>query len=295
MTEPRVISARVLAVDRDTWPAFRRTYVDASAHVPEGLDIRARVHPPAAPRQGAIAIVPVEGALTRRGDWVTDILGWTTYDGLAQQLSALASDRSIASIVLRVDSPGGTVYGADDAAQAVADAAKKKPVIAVADGLMASAAYWIASAATEIVATPGAEVGSIGVIGVHFDRSAALSQMGIVATEITAGEHKGEGSPLRPLSDEDRAAIQARIDAHYELFTARVARGRKVSVDAVRAGFGQGRALTAKDALKAGLVDRIGRLSDTIDTAIASSTTSTSRASADADLRLMARLRALRG
>lgn len=294
MSAPRLISARVLAVDRETWPAFRRTYLDTAAHAPADLDIRARRGVPEAPRQGAIAIVPIEGALTRRGDWITDILGWTTYEGLAQQLAALANDRGVSTIVLRVDSPGGTVYGADDAAQAVADAAKKKPVIAVADGLMASAGYWIASAATEIVATPGAEVGSIGVIGVHFDRSGALAQMGVVATEITAGEHKGEGSPLRPLSDEDRAAIQARIDAHYEIFTARVARGRKVSVEDVRGGFGQGRAVTAKAALKAGLVDRVARLSDVIDAQLTSASTS-SRASADADLRLKARLMALRG
>jgi len=168
-------------------------------------------------------------------------------------------------------------------------------VIAIADGLMASAAYWVASGATEIIATPGSEVGSIGVIGLHIDQSAALEKEGIVATEIKAGKHKGEGSPLRPLSDEDRAAIEDRIAAQYSLFTARVARGRKVSVEDVRAGFGEGRVLPATAAVKAGLADRIARMGDVIEATLEELTTKSRASAVDADLRLKARLLALCG
>jgi signal peptide peptidase SppA len=221
---------RVMAVCEESWPAFRAAYLDAKAHPPAGYDPTARIERPTPKPSGGIAVVPIMGALSRRGDFFTDILGWATYEGLAATMAELAADRSIAQIVLRVDSPGGTVFGVEDAAQAVADAAKRKPVIAIADGLMASAAYWVASGATEIVATPGSELGSIGVIAVHTDISGALERDGVKATEIKAGKHKGEGSPLRPLSDEDRAALEERIEAQYSLFVRRVALGRKVSV-----------------------------------------------------------------
>src|SRR5690606_18295678 len=97
-------------------------------------------------------------------------------------------------------------------------------------------------------------------------------------------------NPFAPLSDDDQAAIQARIDAQYALFTARVARGRKVSVEDVRSGFGEGRVLPGNAALKAGLVDRVARFSDVIDASLSTAASPGSRASADADLRLKARL-----
>jgi len=293
MTTAMLLHEWLLAISAEQWPGYRDAYLQAQKAMP-ALGFDARAERPVPGPQGGVAVVPVMGALSRRGDPWTDMLGWTTYEGLAGTLRTLAADRSVARIVLRVDSPGGTVFGVEDAAQAVADAAKRKPVVAIADGLMASAAYWIASSATEIIAVPGAEVGSLGVIAVHFDESGALEKAGVVATELTAGQFKGEGSPFRPLSDADRAALEARIAAQYQLFTARVARGRKVSVDQVRSGFGEGRVLAAPAALQAGLVDRIARLGDCLEAALADITAS--RVSAqDADLRLKARLWALCG
>ena len=295
MSVSMLLRDRVMAVCEDSWAAYRDAYLDARAHPPAGYDPTARIERPNPKPQGGIAVVPIMGGLSRRGDFFTDILGWSTYESIAETMGQLASDRSIARIVLRVDSPGGTVFGVEDAAQAVADAAKRKPVIAIADGLMASAAYWVSSGATEIIATPGSELGSIGVIATHTDVSGALEQDGIKATEIKAGKHKGEGSPLRPLSDEDRAALEERIEAQYSLFVSRVARGRKVSVEDVRAGFGEGRVLTAQAAVKAGLANRIARMPDVIDAAIDELTTKSRASAVDADLRLKARLLALCG
>ena len=286
---------RTCAIAAEAWPAYRDAYLARAAAVarrPEGIQAEL----PMPVTGDGIAVVPIQGVLTRRGDDLTALLGWPTYDGIVTQLDALARDRSVARIVLRVDSPGGTVFGVEEAAQAVADAAKRKPVLAIADGLMASAAYWVASGATRIVAVPGAEIGSIGVIAVHMDESGALAQEGIVATEITMGAHKGEGSPYRPLSDDDRAALQTRVEAQYQLFTARVARGRKVPVESVRVGFGEGRVLPATDALRAGLIDGVARWADLVESTREELRTHTSRLSAlDTDLRLRARLLALCG
>lgn len=293
MTARWLLRDRMCAIDAERWPAYRDEYLLAVAR-PAPSAIQAEL--PMAASGDGIAVVPVMGVLTRRGDAFTDMLGWASYDGLATQLDALSRDKGVGRIVLRVDSPGGTVFGVESAAQAVTDAAKRKPVIAVADGLMASAAYWVASGASQIVATPGSEVGSIGVIAVHFDESGALAQAGVVATEITMGAHKGEGSPYRPLSDDDRASLQARVEAQYQLFTARVARGRGVNVETVRTGFGEGRVLPAGAALKDGLIDAVVRWGDLIDATREDIRKTTARiAAVDADLRLRARLLALGG
>lgn len=294
MSVQQLMTDRVLAMSEEHLPAYRAMYEQAlreraacGGQLPTEAAAKREVRTPA-----GVAIVPVMGALSRRASWITEYLGWATYTGLADQLRALAGDDEVGSIVLHIDSPGGTVYGVEDAAQAVADAAKKKPVIAVADGLMASAAYWIGSQAREIVATPGSDVGSIGVIAVHFDRSKELEQLGVAATLVTAGAHKGEGHPFAPLSAADRAAIQARVDAQYALFVARVAKGRSITPDEVRGGLGEGRVLPALAAKKAGLVDRVESFAKVVGAQLASTS---SRASADADLRLKARLLALGG
>jgi signal peptide peptidase SppA len=260
-----VLTDRVLAMSEEHLPTYRALYEQAvresAAHCAACTTAAAdaaRGRPDVRGAKG-VAIVPVMGALSRRGTFITSWLGWATYDGLAAQLRALMADPDIGTIVLHVDSPGGSVYGVEDAAQAVAEAAKKKTVIAVADGLMASAAYWIASQATEIVATPGSDVGSIGVIAVHLDESKALEIAGLTPTLITAGKFKGEGHPAVPLSEDDHAALQARVDAQYALFVARVAKGRKATPEEVRSGYGEGRVLPATAAQKAGLVDRVAR------------------------------------
>lgn len=295
----QLLTDRVLAMSEEHLAAHCAQYAQAvrefaahgSAVTLEARQAEARARR-AAPT--GIAVVPVMGALSRRGTPITDWLGWATYEGLAAELRGLTADATVGTIVLHIDSPGGTVYGVEDAAQAVAEAAKKKAVIAFADGLMASAAYWIGSQATEIVATPDSDIGSIGVLAMHVDESQALAQAGLAPTLVTAGAHKAEGSPFAPLSEADRAAIQARVDAKYALFTGRVARGRKVSVDDVRAGYGEGRVLAAPAALKAGLIDRLARLHDVLDAQRAAAST-THTAAADADLRLKARLLALCG
>ncbi len=229
-------------------------------------EIRARLgddrqSPPATSKHGAVAILPIRGTITHRGGGLEDASGAMSAEKLSAMLRQVVADESVGTIVLDVDSPGGTVTGMQELAAEIFAARESKHIIAVTNGLNASAAYWLSSQAHEIVSIPSGVTGSIGVFTAHQDLSKALEQEGIKVTLISAGKHKTEGNPFEPLSDEAQTFIQGRVDAAYGQFVKDVARGRGVSVADVRGGFGEGRALDAKAAKAAGLIDRI----DTMD------------------------------
>lgn len=218
-------------------------------------------------RAGAVAVVPLQGVLRQKGSTFMDELfgeGGGSTDRFAANIRRLAADDSVGTIVIDIHSPGGEVFGTQEAADAVSEARGKKKVIAIANSLAASAAYWIGSQATEFIGTPSSQTGSIGVFAMHEDISAMAEKMGVKVTLISAGKFKTEGNQFEPLSDDAKAAVQKNIDAHYGQFVAAVAKGRKVSQAAVRDGFGQGRVLTAKDARAAGMIDRVGTMRDVL-------------------------------
>ena len=226
-------------------------------------EIKARIGAgprPAAKAGGPVAVIPLHGVLAPHMDVMTQISGGTSVAAFTRMVRAAADDPDIAAIVLDVASPGGSVFGIEEGAAALRAAKGRKPIIAVADHVMASAAYWLSAQADEILASPSSQVGSIGVIGVHQDMSEAEAKEGIKTTLVTAGKFKGDGNEHEPLSDSARAAMQQHVDAYYAAFVQDVARGRAVSVQEVRSGFGEGRVLGAKDALAAGLVDGIATL-----------------------------------
>lgn len=213
---------------------------------------------------GQVAVLPVYGLLAKRTSLMTEMSGGTSYDSLRASLDELLRDPAVSSIVLDVDSPGGEVDGLPELAAFVRAQRDVKPIVAQVDTLAASAAYWIASQASEVVVTPSGEVGSIGVYTAHQDVSAAMEAAGVRTTLVSAGRYKVEGNPYEPLGDEARAAIQDQVDAYYAMFLSDVARGRATTTDAVAAGYGEGRTLLAKPALAAGMVDRIDTLDATI-------------------------------
>jgi hypothetical protein len=129
---------------------------------------------------------------------------------------------------------------------------------------MASAAYYLGSQANEVVGTPSGMIGSVGVLMMHVDHSAANEMEGISPTIISAGKYKAEASPDFPLSDEARAYLQSQVDQYYGMFVNAVADGRGVSSDTVRTDYGEGRCLTATDALKVGMIDRVESLDATV-------------------------------
>jgi signal peptide peptidase SppA len=205
--------------------------------------------------QGSIAVIPVYGTVMQRASQLALCDGSTSTQAISQALRQALTDPSIGAVVLDIDSPGGSVYGVAELAAEIR--ASSKPVTAVANSLAASAAYWLGASAGEFFVTPGGEVGSIGVWMAHEDWSRALEQAGVTTTLISAGKFKVEGNPYGALDEEARAFMQSRVDDYYAAFTRDVARGRKVSVEDVRSGMGQGRVLGAAAAQAQNMVDGV--------------------------------------
>lgn len=211
-----------------------------------------------------VGVLPLYGVTQQRGSFLLDIFGGTSTDLFGRAFDRMVADPAVAAIVLDVDSPGGEVYGVDELSRKIFEARGSKPIVAIANSWMASAAYWIASSADEIVIVPGGAVGSIGTLAVHVDTSAADEANGLKYTVIHAGRHKAEDDPHEPLSEDAAAFIQKRVDEYYAMFVNAVARNRGVPASAIRSGYGQGRVVGAKEAVKVGLADRIATLDETI-------------------------------
>ncbi|PSJ64498.1 S49 family peptidase [Kumtagia ephedrae] len=215
-------------------------------------------------QEGTVAVLPLRGVIANRMNMMSDISGGTSSEGFGRLFDAAVVDDAVKAIILDVDSPGGAVSGTDELSGRIFAARGRKPIVAHVNATAASAAYWIATAADEMVLAPSAEVGSIGVYGVHDDLSGALEKMGVKKTIISAGEFKAEGNPFGPLSEEAIAHRQARVNAYNDQFIKTVARNRGVSQSAVREGFGKGRMVMAQAAIDAGMADSIATLDETI-------------------------------
>lgn len=210
-----------------------------------------------------VAVITVTGSLINRGAWVGSSSGETSYEGIKFQVASAVNDPKVRSILLDIESPGGEAVGAFEAADAVRAAAKEKPVTAVVNGMAASAAYALASAANKIVTTPTGMAGSIGVVMMHADYSRFLDAEGVTPTLIFAGSHKVDGNPFEPLSDAVRSDLQAEVDNFYALFVKTVAAGRKgMSPAAIRDT--EARTFLGKDAVDRGLADSVGTFESTL-------------------------------
>ncbi|MBD8051334.1 signal peptide peptidase SppA [Limnohabitans radicicola] len=213
-----------------------------------------------------IAVLPLYGVVTQRGNMVDDISGTgsTSTQQFTAALRQVLADDTVGQILIDIDSPGGSVYGVAELATEIVKARAQKPVVAVANSLAASAAYWIGCSASEFYVTPGGEVGSIGVWQAHFDYSKALEEEGVKPTLISAGKFKVEGNPYVPLDPEAQSFMQSRVDDYYNAFVKAVAKGRGVSVNDVRSGMGEGRVLGADAALEQKMVDGIATFDDVL-------------------------------
>jgi signal peptide peptidase SppA len=233
------------------------------AAIAAALEARATREVPV-PTGGTVALIPLHGVISPRMNLFTETSGGTTAEALTKQTQAAVNDPNVKTIVFDVDSPGGNVAGISELAREVLRARAAKPVIAVANHGMSSAAYWAMSGATELVASPSALVGSIGVYGIHDDISAMLAQLGVKREVFSAGKYKAEGVDGGPLSDDAKAHVLGLIEGAYGRFVGDVAKGRGVKPSDVRDGYGQGRSLNAEQALAAGLIDRIATLQETL-------------------------------
>nr|WP_244391091.1 S49 family peptidase [Burkholderia pseudomallei] len=181
-----------------------------------------------------------------------------------QALRVALADDAIGGIVIDVDSPGGSVYGVMELADEIYRSRARKPIFAIANGLAASGAYWIASAASELYVTPGARSAASACM-IHVDLSKGLQKAGIETTLIAVGKFKSEGNPFQPRGADARAAMQKRVDTYYRAFVANVAKHRNVPESAARNGMGHGRLLDAERANRQKMVDGVAAFDEAID------------------------------
>jgi signal peptide peptidase SppA len=226
--------------------------------------------PPANARESysvidGVAVVPLDGVICKRMNLMTAISGGTSSRVFALAMSEAAADPEAHSIVVAIDSPGGAVDGTQAAMQAVRAARSQKRVVAVASGLMASAAYWIGSAAESVwLEDETTTAGSIGVVATHEDWSRAEDAHGLRVTEVTAGRYKRIASEHAPLSPEGRADIQAQVDAVYTVFVDDVAANRGRDAETVARDMADGKVFVGRKAVEAGLADGIRPLAEVI-------------------------------
>lgn len=185
-----------------------------------------------------------------------------------EELSKAAEDRDVKSVVLKINSPGGTVTAADIIFRELElfRQRTKVPLVAVMLDVAASGGYYVALAADTIVAHPTSVTGSIGVIMISLNAEGLLQKVGLAANTIKSGERKDMGSPFRSLTPEERAIFQAVIDQLHGQFVSRVAERRRIPVETARA-LADGRIYTAEQALAHKLVDRIGYVPDALEVA----------------------------
>jgi len=203
-----------------------------------------------------VATIPVSGPLFRYANLFTLISGATAYATLATDLQQALDDPNVNAIILAIDSPGGEVNGNAELSQMIYDARGKKPIVAYISHLGASAAYWLASAADEIVVSPTSIVGAIGAVLSISDRSAQDAARGVRTIEIVSSQSPKKR--LAPTSTEGQAELQILVDNMATVFIETVARNRGVTVDVVAADFGQGGVFVGETAVAPGLVDRLG-------------------------------------
>lgn len=205
--------------------------------------------------EGGVAVLPIEGVIAPKANLFTRVSGGVSAQMLMLQLESAMADSRVRSIILAIDSPGGSVFGTPELAGAVREFAAEKPIVTVSDATMASAAYWIGSAANAMFVTgPTVHVGSIGIVATHAYNP---SRDGSTLTEITAGRYKRIASDTQPLSDEGRAYLQERVDHIYSIFVETVAQHRGASVADVLDRMADGRVFIGQQAVEAGLVDGI--------------------------------------
>jgi protease-4 len=182
-----------------------------------------------------------------------------------EELRKAEDDERVKALIVRINSPGGTITASDILYHELRafKARKKVPLIAVIMDVGASGGYYAALAADTIVVNPTTITGSIGVVMVTVNAQGLLEKIGVAPLAIKSGPMKDAGSPFRSLTEPERAVFQGIIDEMHGRFVGLIAQSRKMPEDRVR-GFADGRVYTADQALKLGLVDRVGYLEDVV-------------------------------
>lgn len=243
---------------------FEAVHLDASAGDPDAFwpaagDHMGRYRPYNV--TNGILQIPIMGALVNKfgyqmGSWAT---GYTYID---KAYSRGMDDPDVRGIALVVDSPGGEAAGNFELVDRMYARRGEKPVRAFVADTALSGGFSLATVADEVQVTPSGLTGSVGVVTMHVDYSAALENAGVKVTFIKAGEHKVDGNAYEPLSPGAQKRVQARVDKFYGVFVSTIARNRKMSEDAVRAT--EALVYDADESLTVGFADQIGNFEDEI-------------------------------
>ena len=212
--------------------------------------------------QDGVAMIHIKGSLVSGSAGYGLFYGAVGYDDLRCALSAAVSNPNVSAILLNVDSGGGAVAGVHELSQLIARVNAVKPVVTYAGGVMGSAATWLGRAASYVYCAETSITGSIGIIMVHMERSKMLEEMGVKVTVIRAGAEKALATPYEPLPDKARENFQRQADGLYKIFIGAMADYCQVSYEVADEKFGQGREFLGKEAVSAGLIDKVGTLED---------------------------------
>ena len=212
----------------------------------------------AATVDGRIARVQIIGTLGHRVDMIDALSGASSYETMGEEIERLAADPEVDGILLEVDSFGGEAAGCFDLADRIRKAGAVKPIVGVASQYAMSAGYALLSQAATIFIPQSGEVGSIGVVTTHIDRSVQAAQAGIKVTHIYAGKHKVDGSPFSALDPEVAARLQADVETLYDQFVNVVSEGRGARLTAQAARDTEALTYIGQAAVDAGLADHVG-------------------------------------
>ncbi len=212
-----------------------------------------------------VAIIPIDGIIAKKMNLFTRISGGASTQLIERDFLQAMDDPEVHSIILHIDTPGGSVDGTSELATKIFEARGEKPIYTLADGLMASAGVWIGSAADKVFVTADTtQVGSIGVVTSHIDYSEAYRKRGITITEIYAGKYKRIASDVKPLDKAGAAYLQGRVDYLYSIFVDTIAKHRDTPSEDVLDRMADGKLFIGQQAIDVGLADGFATLDQLI-------------------------------
>jgi ClpP class serine protease len=212
---------------------------------------------------GSVRVIPIYGPIFPRANLMTEFSGGATISSIRAQFRDAMDDDAVGSILFDVDSPGGYTDGVEELSAEIRAARGRKPMVASANYLIASAALYVVSGVDEITASPSSEVGWVGTVLVHQEFSKMDEMDGVTTTIVRNPPGKYGGNPYEPLSDQALAEFTQLVDERSGEFERAMSKGRGVPISKVRSDFGQGGGMSAARAKAAGLVDRVETFDDT--------------------------------
>lgn len=261
------MKSNVVSIRRESVPDLISIYRAGLTHSLEwaanASAVQAATQRRAQPSRDAF-VIPIHGIIMRRPGLIEQLFGAVSLTETMAMFRAAMADPEIGTVVLSIDSPGGETDGITEAAAEIRAARSQKTIVAVADTMACSAAYWLAASATEIVAAPTSVLGNIGVYVIHDDITGLLEAEGVKRDIIASSDLKAAFADGGSLSQEARDQLQAIVDEQAAMFVSDVAKGRGVSAATVRKDFGGGGILGPTAALGAKMIDRVDSLDGAI-------------------------------